>query len=284
MYKLNLPEIDSKNMSTKDKIVMILSHTWPLNTKKIYNTLKKKAPSVTLTYQAVHKSIKELLEANVIVKEDEGYRINAKWIDSLKKFVDEVKDEYKGIGMSAEKMIKELETKESITLKFGTVEEAYDWWVEIEETVFANEGYNMCKHDAYPFVLRHMLHKKQDAGRIKLWYQVLGGSGKVDAWCSEQYNKSGSHSTYGIKEAENYWALLIIGDYVIHDFIDETIKKQIFELFEKIEDPADFDAKKFYELIRKPTTYIAQITKNHEIAEMYKKKILSYLKKARKIN
>jgi len=154
----------------------------------------------------------------------------------------------------------------------------------MENAIFADKAYNMCKHDAYPFVLMHTLHKKkEEAHRVKVWYQVLGGSSKADIWSSEQYNKAGSHSTYGVKEAEGYWALIVMGDYVMHDFIDESIKKQIFDLFEKIDDPAEFDAKKFYEIVRKPTSYIAQITKNHEIAEMYKKKILGYLKKAKKI-
>ena len=60
-----------KGKSVKDCIISILSAEWPLSAKKIYNRIKSGGAEVS--YQAVHKALKELSGKGILEKEDKGY-------------------------------------------------------------------------------------------------------------------------------------------------------------------------------------------------------------------
>ena len=78
--------------STKDLIIDILSYSWPLTTRKIYNLIKRKGLSVT--YQAVHKSIKELLDQGIVIKQNKEYQLNIEWIKKRHEFIEKLKYAY----------------------------------------------------------------------------------------------------------------------------------------------------------------------------------------------
>ena len=281
MFKVKLPEIESANISTKDRIIHILASEYPLTAKKIYNALKKTSPLANISYQAVHKAIKELTMSKVLLKEEKGYKVNIKWVEAIKTFTEQLNEQYHNYTSSTDAIIKALNEKKTITLEFNAPEEAYDWWGTVETFKLGNEGFNMCKHDAYPLLTRKIIHKKKGK-RIK-WNLVLGGDTPVDKWVAEQYKKQpGKKATYGVPEAAAHWALIVIGDYVIQAYIDEKLKKGIHELFETITNPAEFDFNKFFSLTRMHSKYKVVITKDHEIAESYKNQIREYLKHANK--
>jgi len=57
-----------KNKSTQDLIIEILSNEWPLTTKQIHNRLKRNHAK-NISYQAAHKTIKQMLEEKILLKE-----------------------------------------------------------------------------------------------------------------------------------------------------------------------------------------------------------------------
>lgn len=75
-----LYELDYRRKNTKSKIIDILSKNWPLTTKKIYNALKRQY-NITVTYQAIHLSLKEFLEEGIIVREGREYMLSPSWIE-----------------------------------------------------------------------------------------------------------------------------------------------------------------------------------------------------------
>ena len=50
----------TKDKSTKDVIIEILSSEWPLSLNKIYYKIKKKY-GINVNYQAIHKAVNELV-------------------------------------------------------------------------------------------------------------------------------------------------------------------------------------------------------------------------------
>jgi len=82
-----------KSKSVKDMTISILASEWPLSTKQIYNRVKKTGLSVS--YQAVHKSLKELLEKNVIEKKRKKYKISLEWGEQLRMFGEKIESLYK---------------------------------------------------------------------------------------------------------------------------------------------------------------------------------------------
>ncbi|MBD3202877.1 hypothetical protein GF327_01165 [Candidatus Woesearchaeota archaeon] len=87
---LFVPNFSLNSGSTKDKLIFILSSNPGLKTKKIHHLLKKKF-GVSVTYQAVHKLLKQLVEDGVVEQKGYKYRINDKWIDQLYNFVEHLK-------------------------------------------------------------------------------------------------------------------------------------------------------------------------------------------------
>jgi hypothetical protein len=71
----------SNSDSTKGKIIEILSYEWPLSLRKIHYLLKKRGSSVT--YQATHKAITQLIGAKKLKKTYEGYTLNLEWIKEI---------------------------------------------------------------------------------------------------------------------------------------------------------------------------------------------------------
>ena len=59
--KLDLPNVGSQKGSTRDAIIAILSREWPLSAKELYNRVKRENTGSAVSYQAVHKMIKQLL-------------------------------------------------------------------------------------------------------------------------------------------------------------------------------------------------------------------------------
>jgi hypothetical protein len=266
-------------MSTKDKIIFLLSKKWPLNAMHVYNTLKKTDPSANLTYQAVHKSLKELLVSNVIVKNPQGYRIDTKWVADLKKFTNDLDEGYHNVGRSADAIKMEVDEKGTVTLVFNSPEEAYDWWIDLDVSVFGKHGYNMCKHEIYPLITMKKLLKRYSTVK---WTEVLGGDTAIDLWVDQKNKMKKVKSVCGVKDACAHWALISIGDYIIQGFPNEDVKNKIYCLFEKAESPIDFDFQAFFSIIQKPSKYKIVITKDREIAENYKKQMLDYIKNEEK--
>ncbi len=69
----SIPFLGGKN-SVKDDIFSILSEEPHLSAKEIHTRVKRKQGK-DVTYQAVHKTIKQLLNQNILIKNEKDYRI-----------------------------------------------------------------------------------------------------------------------------------------------------------------------------------------------------------------
>jgi repressor of nif and glnA expression len=91
--ELVIPRLSEKDKNTKDLILEILCKEWPLTAKSIYGRVKK--CGVDVTYQAVHKTIRNLAEHEVITKTSKGYQLNEEWIKNMHDFSEKLKKSYR---------------------------------------------------------------------------------------------------------------------------------------------------------------------------------------------
>lgn len=82
-----------KKRSVRETIISILSREFPLSIKKIYNKVKKEY-NLNVTYQAVFKIIKEMIEDNILEKFDKEYKLNISWIKELENEISIIKKNY----------------------------------------------------------------------------------------------------------------------------------------------------------------------------------------------
>ncbi len=86
-------EINSKKRPLKNLIIYTLVSEWPLTVRRIYNKLKSNN-EIDVTYQAVFKTVKELVEKDVLVEKDKKYMINVGWINMVRDIADMMKKRY----------------------------------------------------------------------------------------------------------------------------------------------------------------------------------------------
>src|SRR3989344_709034 len=94
-----IPRIgDSK---VKDKIIELLIQESSLTLREICRDISKKN---SVTYQAVHKAIRELSDKRILAKENIKYKINRSWIEKLRKFTAQMEFDEKEIIEKVEKI------------------------------------------------------------------------------------------------------------------------------------------------------------------------------------
>ncbi|UCD07145.1 MAG: hypothetical protein JSW41_04945 [Candidatus Aenigmatarchaeota archaeon] len=86
-------ETNSKKRPLKNLIIYTLVSEWPLTVRRIYNKLKNNN-EIDVTYQAVFKTVKELVEKDVLVEKDKNYMINVGWINMVRDIADMMKKRY----------------------------------------------------------------------------------------------------------------------------------------------------------------------------------------------
>ena len=71
------------NNSTKSAVIEILSQNKPMTVKELYNEVSK---GKQITYQALHKAVKEMLDTEVLEKIEKKVSISKRWVEKLGKF------------------------------------------------------------------------------------------------------------------------------------------------------------------------------------------------------
>ncbi len=77
----------------KNMIIYSLVSEWPLTVRKIYNKTKNNN-GIDVTYQAVFKAVKELVDKDVLVERNKKYMLNIGWINMVRDIADMMKKRY----------------------------------------------------------------------------------------------------------------------------------------------------------------------------------------------
>ena len=114
------------NASSKEKAVNILSESWPLTGKQIFEKLTREY-SHKITYQGTHKLLAELMEEGIIEKADSKYRLNRQWLDNTKKFFEQANKRYES---STKTETVKPSTDEPAIIEFSNYSKAVVWLAE----------------------------------------------------------------------------------------------------------------------------------------------------------
>ena len=105
-----LPKSLTKNKSTKDSIISVLSEDWPLSAREVYLKMRRDYGHKQ-SYQSVYSAIRRLLLDDVLELRGRKYLLNQEWIKNLEKFSELTRKNYSqheellevGAGSSVEK-------------------------------------------------------------------------------------------------------------------------------------------------------------------------------------
>jgi len=108
----------TKEESLRNKIVDVLSEEWPLTAKQIYIKLQR-SHGVSVSYQAVHKQLKIMLDEKMLSKNNTDYSINQEWIEKIQKntelMAQRIKSNQKTVNLA------EMNEGESANLSFNGI-------------------------------------------------------------------------------------------------------------------------------------------------------------------
>ncbi len=121
------PLLSNEKMDAKSLIVEVLAKEFPLSAKQVYNNIRKQSPSSSLTYQAVHKALKQLEAEKVVNCANSAYSLSEQWIKGIEGFSRGISSAY-SVGLNVS--LPEIEENRVLTLNFGLnvpVVHAYYW-------------------------------------------------------------------------------------------------------------------------------------------------------------
>jgi transcriptional regulator CtsR len=266
--------------SLKDIIISLLNESSSLSAKEIHSKVSK---SKTISYQAVFKTLKELLDTKVLEKKESKYLINKKWISELKSFVEsfEKRESQNSFNPNAETQ----------TLEINTLFEFFEGMLNLFSSDIL---YKDCKHRFGGGIMRHLwwslsfdnigYEKFKHMLGPKDSYIVAIKDTPVDQWLKSYYLKTGAT---GVKVGVDYPLeddVAIVGNYLIQVFFDEKTKKTLDKLYSEVKDISDAIEKGILEKILTEKTNIkVVITYNKELADIYLQKLVSFFGDPEKI-
>ncbi len=251
---------------TKQLIIEILSGEWPLSARAIYSKLTKKY-QLSVTYQAVHKALKEMSVQGVIDKQDKGYKLSMEWINQINKFGEKIKKGYenplKGPKLAFEKT-------------FNSLFETYMFFLsELEKNVEEKGSKIVCFHGVHmwnclPARSEEEARLKNVTDKTKI-YVLDKSSYKFDEIMKKYWESFGIKVKIGFECTSNF-EIVVIGDNVYYLHFPQELLENMENTYSKISDVSDIDIAKLNKdvIYKNCKTYVI-INKNKAIADLIKK-------------
>jgi hypothetical protein len=200
----------SKN--TKGRILQALVKEWPLSMKKMFSSVRKDSEK-SVTYQAVYKSVKELLSEGVLSKQEEGYLISPVWVEKSSQFISRLSEAYEKDNLSKSTRIQEL--------NFESISEAWNFLLSRINTNFFGDS-----AEAYVQIRRFFIFplSKDDIERFKRFfsskkvYILCRENSSVDKLAAGFLSSLGANVRTGI-ECARPTSMIIYGNCVIYTFV-----------------------------------------------------------------
>ena len=235
------PSLNDINSSTKDKIIGILATNPGINTKKVDGILKKQY-AINVTYQAIHKTLKQMVEQRIILYDKRGYMLNPEWVKQLRTFVEKCSaDGQEEADFSRDIDYKKLvESKESKKIILKTREEFDEFYYKIRKHLTLSLKdlpveerliFRSFWHLYYP-----LAHPKEEAELIDIVKEMKAksftfviGDTPLDSWAARIYKNSPVKVFLGELIASTNM-IFIYGNKMMDVYYDYSI----VELFDKV--------------------------------------------------
>jgi len=214
--------------NVKDAVVTVLASEWPLSAKQIYGRTTDMGLSVS--YQAVYKTIGKLMESSVIRKVGNNYLLNDEWIKSIKGFADNIEKRYS--KEIATEILKDV--KNAKVLNFNSEFEMNTFMLKFIQEKLANAGKDdlCCSYwnrswwtMIYP---KEMYSAFKSAKNKDNMYIVFSDNGVFDKWAAKFCKSFGFNVKCGVKLGYDY-------DFgvICNEIVQVYRSQKLFDIFDK---------------------------------------------------
>jgi hypothetical protein len=257
-----------KSSTTKDTIIQILSEEWPLTVKQIYERVQKKADKA-ITYQAVHKTLKQMFVEGVLEFSDKKYSVSKKWLKNNKLIYDALLHSYSVKEQPGSFVHLEFDS----LIEFGKflIHEYYIRWPNPDK----KSAVCFWKHTLCSFGLS----EESNAICRQLFaytahYAISPNKTFLDLWSGDYLIKLGKKVVCGVNySAPNY--TFIQGDYVMFAFLAPDFEIEFDNLYANTKKLGSDEANFYLTLVTKKTKIVCTIFQDETLADLWRKEATS---------
>lgn len=272
---LTLPEMGPFGKTAKDAIITMLGTSWPMTIRKMHLVLQREY-GMEISYQGVHQAIHHLEESGMVIKHNEFYELDSKWIERLKKFSEQLYASYSK---------NQIPNQESavINLKFTNLSELEQFILWKFTFTFPNpekkQSIAIWNH-VWPGIGLSTtdITQTEEILRDENIYSICRGETNLDKIWGHWLTKLGMKIKLGVRTNSMY-DIMVKGDHVLQTYLSEEFLDQINQTYETIESDDAIDIDRMVKLVANKETEInTTIIKNPELADQIRKKVVSHFK------
>lgn len=253
----------SREENTRNKIIEILSEKWPLTTKQIHHRLQRNY-GISVSYQAVHKHLKQMIEEKMLKKDGKNLLLSYNYI--------------KRLSEHSKKLEESLQRKQ----EDGSTMLVLDSIVECGKFLINEFMGNELGKYGNP-------EKKDCVCAWNYAWSLVGASQEEHEKMKKMFSKTihwniCAHSTFLDKVTSKYAAelgkkvvlnqklsvksdIFVEGDYIMEVHFPEKLERDMHKLYNRVKSEKDFDMKQMFEFGSKKYGIKIVIFKNQELAD-----------------
>jgi hypothetical protein len=214
----------NNNYSTKKLIIEILGNQFPLNLNQIVKEIKTKK---NLSYQAVHKTIGELIIDNTVKKVEKQYFLNKDWVESQTKSFSKYYSNYFNISYNSN----QIDPKAKIQVfRFSSLKDILDFIVETIEKGYLKSSSNkiyISLRRIHPIIPPSLIVAIKKVSKENNIYLICKSDKFTDKWGAKLFRSLGVKVKTGVDIPHQNVACFeeCVLQYFL--FFDESYKKKV---------------------------------------------------------
>ncbi len=269
----------------QNNIIHILSEKISLTAKEIYLRLQREF-GISTSYQAAHKTLKQMISEQILLKKESKYSLNSEWVENFRKNAEQLSEKIKNPVENFN--IQDLNENESKHFSFkGIIDTG---WFLIDKFMSAPNPDKKINLALWRFCYsivgletKHYIRLKEVLSNND-WIAIVEENSPVGQMFGETLNSYGlKRIKFGIKCATKLSDKMIAGNYIVEIIYPSTFRK-IWEIQYKLPRKlAEFSLSKHLMQMREMQPQIEVIvTKNEKMANEYRKEYPLRLVQGRK--
>lgn len=266
----------AKPKNVKEAVVKILSQEWPLSLKQIhYNSAR--SFGLTVSYQAVHKAIKELVSEEIVVSTGKKYALNKEWIAKMEKLSSTLRQAYSD---KQKRDLKDLYKEMQANLAFETPLELGTFLCNtfLHYPNPKNDCSIIHAANIYPPIglsVTDVSSIIRSAMKNNV-FCLIRNSTLMDRFLANFYQLVGFKFKFGA-DCAGSCDIFVRSDYVCNIYWPKALMKRWINANKNVKSLKDFNLKTWFDLIYKRYGEIyVNINKNSELASKFRKETLTY--------
>jgi hypothetical protein len=258
--------------STKSLVINILGRQFPLTLKQIFNEVKIDR---NISYQAVHKAIKELVGEDIIEKIDKQYFLNKCWIEEQTNSFSDFYSNYFSMSYNSN----QIDRSNKIQIfRFTSIKDTINFIIEAYTKgcfdLTNNNSIYFSVRKLLPFIPQQLLSFLKELSKKNKINIICKSNTISDKWVAKLYRILNVTVKVGV-DIPHYNSMLI-GDCVLQYFffLDDSYRKRLYSYSEKIKKKSSMSLLRMTsDLIYKKTEIYLVLNRHPVLVENFRESV-----------